>query len=128
MGPNDLRALNQRCLREVVVSAEAGTSRRAGRPDALMISEKRKSGRRQIDRINSILDIGEPLLRVDRSQGECAYVRRQGDGWLFVSKDPQDTMYYPLQSPLQGRPRYEWVDWEDGVRAGYLTVETASGQ
>ena len=98
----------------------------SGRPDALMIPEKLKLGRRQIERINSILEIGEPLLGVDRSRGERAYVRRQGDGWLFVTKDPSDTIDHPLRSRLQGRPRYDWIEGKDGIRCGYLKMEASS--
>jgi hypothetical protein len=96
------------------------------RPDALMIAEKLKGGRRQIERINSILDIGEPLLGIDRSCGERAYVRRQCDGWLFITRDPQDTIFYPLRSQLRGKPRYDWIAYKDGIRLGYLVLEASS--
>ncbi len=89
-------------------------------PDALFVLENMKRGRTLIDRINSILDIAEPLLGVDRSKGERAYIRRQGNGWLFITRDPEDTIYYALRTPLQGRPRYVWVDDSDGIRLGYL--------
>jgi hypothetical protein len=114
-------------LIEGYMSVKGAAGKGLGTPDALMVPEKMKQGRRQIERINSILDIGEPLLGIDRSLGERAYVRRQGDGWLFVTKDPQDTIYFPLRSPLQGRPRYDWIDCENGIRAGYLTTEATRG-
>ena len=88
-------------------------------PDALFVLENMKQGRTLRDRINSILDIAEPILGVERSKGERAYIRRQGDGWLFITKDPEDTIYYALRTPLQGRPRYVWVDDSDAIRRGY---------
>jgi hypothetical protein len=89
-------------------------------PDALFVPESMKRGRTLWDRMNSILDIAEPMLGVDRSKGDRAYIRRQGDGWLFITKDPEDTIDYPLRTPLQRRPRYVWIDGLDGIRRGYL--------
>jgi hypothetical protein len=89
-------------------------------PDALFVPEKMKRGRSLWERMNSILDIAEPILGVDRSKGGRAYIRRQGNGWLFITSDPADTMYYPLGTPLQRRPRYLWIDGPDGIRRGYL--------
>ncbi len=92
-------------------------------PDALLIPERMKRGGNWYERMNSILDIAEPLLGVDRSLGDRAYIRRQGDGWLFVSRDPQDTIYFPLDTTLRGRPRYRWLDGADGIRRAYLVPE-----
>jgi hypothetical protein len=92
-------------------------------PDALFIPEKMKRGRTLYERMNSIFEIAESLLGVDRARGERAYVRRQGDGWLFVTRDPHDTIYFPLASPLRGRPRYHWLDGADGIRRGHLVTE-----
>ena len=92
-------------------------------PDALYIPEKMKRGRTLWERMNSILDLAEPLLGVDRTEGDRAFIRRQGDGWLFVTRDPQDTIYFPLNTPLRGRPRYNWLDATDGIRRGYLVPE-----
>jgi hypothetical protein len=92
-------------------------------PDALFVPEKMKRGRTLWERMNSILDIAEPMLSVDRSTGVRAYIRRQGDGWLFVTRDSQDTIYFPLNTPLRGRPRYNWLDGTDGIRRGYLVPE-----
>jgi hypothetical protein len=97
------------------------------RADALLIPEIMKDGRRQIDRINSILALAEPLLGVNRSVGERAYVRRQSDGWLFITKDADDTLYTTLRSRRPGQPRYEWLDLSNGVRAGHLMQEEACG-
>ncbi len=92
-------------------------------PDALCIPERFKRGRTLWERMNSILDLAEPLLEVDRVRGDRAYIRRQGDGWLFVTRDPEDTLYFPLNTPLRGRPRYRWLDSADGIRRGYLVPE-----
>ncbi len=92
-------------------------------PDALFIPEKMKRGRSLYERMNSIFEIAESILGVDRARGERAYVRRQGDGWLFVTRDPHDTIYFPLVSPLRGRPRYHWLDGVDGIRRGHLVTE-----
>lgn len=94
-------------------------------PDALFVPEAVKRGRTLFERIESILAIAEPILGVDRARGDRAYIRRQGDGWLFVTRDPQDTIYFPLDSPLRGRPRYRWIDGMDGIRRGYLVTEAA---
>ncbi len=90
-------------------------------PDALMVPEKLKRGRTLFERMCSILDFAEPMLGVDRSKGERAYIHRQPRGWLFLTKDQFDTIYHPLRTPLQGRPRYAWIDGQDGIRRGYLT-------
>lgn len=92
-------------------------------PDALFIPERMKRGRTLYERIDSILEVAEPLLGVDRARGDRAYIRRQGDGWLFVTRDPEDTIYFPLNTPLRGRPRYQWLDGADGIRRGYLVPE-----
>ena len=92
-------------------------------PDALFIPERMKRGRTWYERMDSILDIAEPLLGVDRTRGDRAYLRRQGDGWLFVTRDPQDTIYFPLNSPSRSRPRYHWLDGADGIRRGHLVPE-----
>jgi hypothetical protein len=100
-----------------------GRRPRIENPDALFLRESAKRGRRLIDRINSILEIAEPLLGVDRSQGQRGYIRRQEGGWLFITKDPEDTIYHALSSPLRGRDRYAWVVGADGIKRGYLTEE-----
>ena len=67
--------------------------------------------------MNSILDIAEPMLGVDRSKGDRAYIRRQDDGWLFITKDPEDTIYYPLEHPFK-----------DGRGMSGSTAQTVSGE
>jgi hypothetical protein len=92
-------------------------------PDALFVPERMKRGRTWYERMESILDIAEPLLGVDRTRGDRAYIRRQGDGWLFVTRDPKDTIYFPLSTPFRGRPRYHWLDGADGIRRGHFVPE-----
>ncbi len=93
-------------------------------PDALILPETWKKGATQLDRIDSILAIAEPLLNIDRSKGERAYIRRQPAGRLFVTGDPQDTLQFPLGHPQEGRPRYHWVANPDGSEHGFLVERT----
>ena len=96
-------------------------------PHALIFPESWKQGRTQIDRIDSILAIAEPLLGVDRSQGERAYIRRQPGGHLFITKDPQDTLQFRVGHPREGKSRYNWVVHPDGSQHGFLIdVEDAA--
>lgn len=90
-------------------------------PDALFVPERLKRGATQYERICSILDLAEPILGVNREAGEKGYIRKQGDGWLFITKDPEDLIGFPNNTPLRGRPRYDWVEGHDGIRRGFLT-------
>ena len=92
-------------------------------PDALMIPEGLKTGSRMSDRVASVGDIAEPLLGVDRAQGERAYIRIQPGGRLFVTKDVHDTILFPKGHDRDGRPRYRWQKQEDGIELGYLIPE-----
>jgi hypothetical protein len=94
-------------------------------PDALMIPEGSKRGARMVDRVSSIIDLAEPLLGVDRAKGERAYIRLQGNGTLFVSKSVFDTIYYPKDHELDGRPRYRWEKQADGIELGFLKETNA---
>jgi hypothetical protein len=89
-------------------------------PDALMIPEGLKAGARMSDRVTSVVDIAEPLLVVDRSQGERAHIRIQPHGRLFVTKDVHDTILFPRGHERDGQPRYHWVLQESGLEYGYL--------
>ncbi len=91
--------------------------------DALIIPESWKSGDTQLDRIDSILRVAEPLLGVNRSRGGRAYIRRQPGGKLFITADPQDTLSFPAGHPLQGRSRYGWTRLPDGTERGILVAE-----
>ena len=92
-------------------------------PDALFIPEALKRGRTMKDRMNSVLDLAEPMLGVDRPSGGRAYIRKQPGGQLFITRDPEDTIYHALTSPLRGRDRYAWLAGPDGIRRGWLTAE-----
>lgn len=95
-------------------------------PDALFFPAALKRGATFRDRLNSVADVAEPLLGVDRSKGECAHIHDQHDGWLFITKDPEDRIYfpaYPDRHPKAGQPRYAWVNHPGGIRLGYLVPE-----
>lgn len=92
-------------------------------PDALLLPEAWKTGQSQLDRIDSILAIAEPLLNLDRAAGQKAYIRRQPGGRLFVTADPTDTLRFPLGHPREGNPRYRWVARDDGSEHGFLVEE-----
>jgi len=89
-------------------------------PDAILLPEAWKSGPSQLERIDSILAIAEPLLAVDRRAGRRAYIRRQPGGQLFVTADPHDTLRFPLGHPREGMSRYRWVVQSDGSEHGFL--------
>ena len=97
--------------------------RGTGKPDALMLPEDRKRGTRMVDRVASIADIAEPVLDVDRTRGERAYIRLQGHGKLFISKSTFDTILFPKDHPRDGQPRYRWELQPDGAEFGYLISE-----
>lgn len=92
--------------------------------DALLIPARCRQGRTQVERIRSIARIADPLLGVDPDRGECAWIRTVPiDDYLFISRDGNDTLLFPLNSPFRGRPRYDWIDGADGIRRGYLVPE-----
>lgn len=91
--------------------------------DALIVPESWKTGGTQLDRIDSVLRVAEPLLGVDRSRGEKAYIRRQPGGRLFITTDPCDTISFPIGHPREGRPRYAWTTSPDGSERGSLVGE-----
>jgi hypothetical protein len=89
-------------------------------PDALILPESWKKGETQLDRIDSILQVAEPLLKLNRLRGEKAYIRRQPGGRLFVTASPHDTLRFPLGHAQEGRARYHWVSRPDGSEYGFL--------
>lgn len=91
--------------------------------DAMIVPESWKTGATQLDRIDSILRVAEPLLGVDRSRGEKAYIRRQPTGRLFITMDPRDTISFPIGHPCEGRARYTWATSADGSERGTLVEE-----
>lgn len=91
--------------------------------DALIVPESWKRGGTQLDRIDSILRMAEPLLGVDRPSGGRGYIRRQPNGRLFITADPADTLAFPVGHPQEGRSRYVWRSMPDGSEHGVLTPE-----
>jgi hypothetical protein len=91
-----------------------------------MLPRGLKRGARIFDRVGSICEIAEPLLEVDRTVGEHAWIRQQPHGRMFVTRDPDDTIYFPTQHPRSGQQRYNWVDQPDGIQLGYLKPEARS--
>ena len=53
------------------------------RLDAIWLPESIKRGARLIDRIAAVAAVAEPLLEVDRTVGERAYIRKQPHGRLL---------------------------------------------
>jgi hypothetical protein len=92
-------------------------------PDALILPEAWKTGQTQLDRIDSILAVAEPLLNLDRARGQKAYIRRQPGGRLFVTADPHDSLRFPVGHAREGMPRYQWVGQADGSEHGFLIKE-----
>jgi hypothetical protein len=92
--------------------------------DALLVPVRYRQGRTQLERIQSLDRIADPLLGIAREKGECAWIRTAPiDGHLFITKDGNDTLLFPLNSPFRGRPRYQWLDGPDGIRRGHLVPE-----
>jgi hypothetical protein len=91
-----------------------------------MLPANLKRGTRLVDRVASIADIAEPLLAVDRTRGERAYIRLQGNGKLFISKSLTDTILFPKNHECEGQPRYRWELQPDGSEHGYRAPDPAS--
>jgi hypothetical protein len=89
-------------------------------PDALMLPQDRKQGARMVDRVASIADIAEPILGIDRTRGQRAYIRLQPNGKLFISPDVRDTILFAKDHERDGLPRYHWILQPDGSELGYL--------
>jgi hypothetical protein len=89
----------------------------------------RKAGRGRFD---AIADTAEHWLGVDRAAGELAHIRVNPKGSLskvFATRDPGDSILFPVSHPLSGRPRYRWESREDGVELGtLLTEQEAEGE
>jgi hypothetical protein len=90
-----------------------------GRPDALFLPAQPASGK-IFDRVAAVCRLTEPLLECDYRAGEHVYIRKQPHGRLFVTRDPADTIYFPIGHARSGEPRYRWERREGGVEVGYL--------
>ncbi len=49
-----------------------------------------------------------------------AYIRIQPGGMLFVSRDPNDMLCHPQDSPRAGQSRYRWETRENGFKYGWI--------
>jgi hypothetical protein len=96
-------------------------------PDALILKESVKRGTRFINRVNSIADIAEPILGVDRSRNERAYIRQQPQGKLFITKSIHDTLLFPKWHDRENEERYRWEVQPDGSKFGYLVDGATPG-
>ncbi len=85
-----------------------------GHVDAVILplSHFRK-GASSAQRIHNLLDHAEPFL------GGQGYIRNQGDH-VFITKDPNDTIFFPDGHSLARSPRYEWAKQPDGSSHGTL--------
>lgn len=91
--------------------------------DAVFVPVRLKRGATQGDRIDSILEIAEPLLGRRPDQAH-AYIRASnGDDKLFVTLSADDTILFPKSHPLAGRPRYRWTTLHDGIEIGRLVED-----
>jgi hypothetical protein len=99
-----------------------------GRPDALFLPASLKRGATLRERVGSVADVADGLLEVDASDGEKSYIRTQPHNVLFVTRDPYDSIYYPLDHPKSGQPRYRWEKRDGGVQIGYLIESVVSSQ
>jgi hypothetical protein len=94
------------------------------RPDAVFIHKSLKRGAELGHRVNSIADIAIPLLQPDTLNGEQAHIRSIAyKNYIFVTRDPRDSILYPLGHPREKQPRYHWVEQpgSDGkIRLGTL--------
>jgi hypothetical protein len=95
-------------------------------PDALLMPAGAKRGARMVDRVASICDIAEPLLDVDRDAGQHVWIRQQPHGRLFVTRDPLDTINFPIDHQRAGQPRYTWEAQVDDIQFGFLKSEAVS--
>jgi hypothetical protein len=89
-------------------------------PDALMLDARLKTGARMVDRALSIVAIAKPLLGVDPKSGQHVFIRIQPHNRLFVTRDPDDTILFPVGHPRAGQPRYKWSTHTPQIEIGYL--------
>jgi len=98
----------------------------AARPDAVLIPSSYKRGSNSRQKIHSILDVADEVLRTDKAAGEKTYYRNtefrapDGSHYNLATRGPLDTMLHPTGHPGEKTPRYRWEDGEGGLRLGYL--------
>jgi hypothetical protein len=91
--------------------------------DAVMVPMSMRRGISSARRIESLLDIADPLLGCDAAAGQKGFLHPQGDGRCFITLDPRDSILFPTGSQFNGRPRYRWEQDPDGIERGYLVEE-----
>jgi hypothetical protein len=116
------------------------------RPDAVLMPGELKKGKRSSDRIQSVLDIAEPILQVDRSKGELGWLRYLAPPYppgtpqfvdpsdptgrrqvilVMVTRDRdagRDTLLYHKTHDQAGEHRYSWSPiTAQGVSIGTCT-------
>jgi hypothetical protein len=93
------------------------------RPDALMMPAMPAATGNVIERGVAVCRVFEALLECDYVGGERAWFRKQPHGRVFVTRDPADTINFPIDHPKSGQPRYRWERRDGGVQVGYLIEE-----
>ncbi len=96
--------------------------------DALWVPAALKYGKRFVDRIDSIAELARPLLGIDRAKGEGACIRLPMPAdrdRCFVTKSPDDTLFFPPGHPRGGQSRYRWEPPDArGIELGFLVEAT----
>lgn len=88
------------------------------RPDAILVPKSREHGSDASARMESILDVAEPLLEC--GPHELAWCRDQTT-YFFCTRSPEDSELYPTWHPESGKPRYDWVPApHGGIKLGHL--------
>ncbi len=101
----------------------------AENPDALKFPMAKQT--KEHDPLKLLTKMNKTLVRAEKllglAPGEKAYIRKQHDGsYYFITRNPHDTMLFPVHSDYEGQPRYTWVpqpDKGEGVMFGFLKDE-----
>ena len=87
----------------------------SNRPDAV-IFPRPSSGDLSGDAKESAVEVAEQHLQC--GPHELAWVRDQVR-YLFATRDPGDSENFPADHEMSGKPRYYWVELDDGVKIGW---------
>ena len=83
----------------------------------------KKQGANKFQRTDAMLNLIEPMLGLDKTQGQTGHIRVQPGGMIFVTGNPRDTIRYPTVND-EGKvgPRYNWVQStaDPDIYLGYL--------
>lgn len=90
--------------------------------DAVIVPNGYKRGEDTSERMDSVYAITDGLL------GGRGYIRNHTNE-SFVTLDPADTLAFPINTPLEKRPRYDWEEVAEfpGVYGGTLKPEARNG-